>query len=54
MRKLYESPVVSGCLFQSFNDFEKNIVLRFIANEGKLSDKQMLKELNPNDPNAAN
>jgi hypothetical protein len=48
------SSVISGCLFQSFDDFTKNIVLRFIANEGQLSDKQTIKELNPNDPNVAN
>ena len=54
MKKQYESFVISGCLFQSFDDFCKNIILRFVANEGQLNERQLAKELNPNDPNILN
>jgi hypothetical protein len=52
LKKFYDSAVVCGCLFQSFDDFSKNIILRFIANEGRLQKNQLSKLMNPNDPNA--
>jgi hypothetical protein len=48
LKKLYKLPIVTSCLFRSFDDFTQNIIFRFTTNGGEYNKKDLMNLINKN------